>query len=468
MSHLGSLGLLWAAACDPQGQTGTSSSLLDPTSVAVPDLPGSVSFDVISSAVDSAIGTLVRVSWEQVGTATVHVEYSFDPGVWLSTPQRALGDGPHTEILLGVPYDSEVAWRFVADTADGRIEAPEVTTKTAPPPAGLPITTVLVDEAAEADAAGAPYLFASLAGPIDFGDPWWVVIMDRKGRMVWSTRSEEWRVSMHPRVARDGKSLLIDQNSYWAIFDRGMRSQVWQILIDGTVQHVFDTPGLHHPFTDLPDGSIAYGEAVGFYKTEQITVVHRDATREGLFDCEAWLDAQFIFDFCSSNTLNYDETTDSYLFTLWSIESVLQIDAQSGGVKRTFGHIPGTWNFVPQSSVFWNPHGAVLTSEGTVLLSSDLTTNGVETVVREYRLDETYDDLIEVWNFGVGEGVYGLEMGEAVRLPNGNTWHNYGDLPRLREVTPDGRVVWDVKWNTTAVGRTMPITDLYALAPPRP
>ena len=56
-------------------------------------------------------------------------------------------------------------------------------------------------------------------------------------------------------------------------------------------------------------------------------------------------------------------------------------------------------------------------------------------------------------------------MGEAHRLPNGNTLHNYGSNARLREVTPEGQVVWDVQWSGSLIARSTPIEDLYALMP---
>ena len=61
---------------------------------------------------------------------------------------------------------------------------------------------------------------------------------------------------------------------------------------------------------------------------------------------------------------------------------------------------------------------------------------GHETVVREYELDEKREMLVEVFNFGLGEGVYGATMGEAHWLPNGNILHNYGDEVRMREGSP--------------------------------
>jgi len=91
-----------------------------------------------------------------------------------------------------------------------------------------------------------------------------------------------------------------------------------------------------------------------------------------------------------------------------------------------------------------------------------------ETVVREYELDEDGETLRQVWTFGEGEGVYGSQLGEAHRLPGGNVLHNYGSGARLREVAPDGTVVWDVTWENGKdrwLGRSTPLEDLYALGP---
>jgi hypothetical protein len=56
---------------------------------------------------------------------------------------------------------------------------------------------------------------------------------------------------------------------------------------------------------------------------------------------------------------------------------------------------------------------------------------------------------------------------KAYFLPNGNLIHNTGGLARVREYTPDGEVVWDVEWvYSDAIGRSMPIVDLYALEAP--
>ena len=82
--------------------------------------------------------------------------------------------------------------------------------------------------------------------------------------------------------------------------------------------------------------------------------------------------------------------------------------------------------------------------------------------MREYAIEEETQALREVWSFGVGEGIHADTAGEAHRLSNGNTMHNYGSSGHLREVTSDGEIVWEVEWpGTRHLGRSVFIDDLY-------
>ena len=87
-------------------------------------------------------------------------------------------------------------------------------------------------------------------------------------------------------------------------------------------------------------------------------------------------------------------------------------------------------------------------------------------VLREFEVDDASQTLTEIWNLGVGEGIDALYFGEPHRLGNGNTLQNTGELPTMREVLPDGTVVWEMAWQEDHwLGRSTPIADLYALAP---
>ena len=72
------------------------------------------------------------------------------------------------------------------------------------------------------------------------------------------------------------------------------------------------------------------------------------------------------------------------------------------------------------------------------------TTREEETWASEYRLHEEEGILEEIWSYGRDEGLYARALGEVHRLENGNTMINWGTEGLLREISPDGRVVWEL------------------------
>ena len=300
-----------------------------------------------------------------------------------------------------------------------------------------------------------PWILMSMEGSGRTGP--WTVIIDRQGRYVWAVETGGGFWTMHVQPSYDGSHILIDRNSFWGMFDGGDASNVVRVTIDGEVVSTTDTPGLHHPFTELPDGTLAWGAAQGFFAgDETLKTVAPDGTRNTLWSCEDWLLSIGESVSCGSNTLRWDALTDTFLFSLYTVETVVEIDAKTGNANRWFGHVNGSWGFDPEESAFWWQHGGYYTDARTFLTSSKNVDGGDETVIREYTLDEEREMLVEVWNFGLGEGVYGATMGEAHRLPGGNTLHNYGREVRLREATPEGEVVWDIRWPSASdeIGRS--------------
>ena len=84
---------------------------------------------------------------------------------------------------------------------------------------------------------------------------------------------------------------------------------------------------------------------------------------------------------------------------------------------------------------------------------------------------ELAEALVEVWSFGVGDGITAPYMGEPHRLLGGNTLQNYGSTPRARETSSGGEVVWDIEWTDiygqicTLIGRSVLVEDLYDFTP---
>ena len=414
----------------------------------------------LSAVVDPDYGTLVTARWTQRSAARAWVEYSVDPGEWLSTPARDLQAGGAEALLLGLPYGHEVRFRVVNDLCADPRRSPDAVVHTAQAPEGLPQITAIEGDASRWDAE-TRYILTGMNDAVD-GSRYWSFIIDRRGRVVWARQNPRLTVTLYPRVTRAGDALLIDENTFWGSFDGGAGSQVVELAIDGTVLHTYLTPGLRHPFTDGPDRSIAWGATQS--ATETLEIVGLDGAQRRIWDCQDFLDSRGMAGTCTSNSLWWDPETGRYLYSFYTLETIFEIDPEQGPL-RWFGHLPGSWSFDPPDAAFWWQHGAHYTEAGTLLLSSYLDEDGGETVVREYALDEGARSLREIWRFGEGEGIFGEELGEAHRLPGGNTLHNYGTTPRLREITPGGEVVWDVQWDERYIGRSTPIGDLYAMLP---
>jgi len=416
----------------------------------------------VSWEVHGEIESLIRVTWEQLSAATTHVEFSVDEGVWMASPAVETPAGAAEELLLGIPYDTDVTFRVVNDFGEGPLPTGEHVAHTGLADEDLVHPVLLSSEPAEWD-DGMRYV---LVGSSDYRG--WTTIVDRQARVVWARQTSGLNATLYSRPSYDGTDLLIDHNSYWAIFDDGEASQVVRMKIDGTETAVYDTPGLHHPFTEIADGSIVWGAADGI--TETLEKLTPDGVQEQIWACDPFHDEVGVDQYCQSNTLYWHEPEDTFLFSLYSDETIVEIDHATGETLRYFGHLPGAWAFEPEGSAFHWQHGGHYTAAGTLITSSHVDGTNDECVVREYELDEDDETLVELWSFGVGLGIEAETMGEVHRLPGGNTLHNYGDAGRLREVLPDGTVVWDIQWDTGTttvyhLGRTTPLQDLYAFAP---
>jgi hypothetical protein len=238
------------------------------------------------------------------------------------------------------------------------------------------------------------------------------------------------------------------------------------MTIDGAVLETIDAPGMHHCFIEMPDGSILWGAADGF-DSERIMRRWPDGTVTTVWDCVPFYDSLGLVDWCHTNSIVYDEPTDTLLLSFPTDDTfVLEVDATTGDELRWFGHIPGSWSFDAPTSAFQYQHGVTWTDQGTLLLSSQLSPSNEDALVREYTVDEGTQTLTQIWSFGAGDGIDAVNAGEAHRLPNGNTLHNTGTTPRVREITAGDQVVWDLVWpGDRLLGRTVFVTDLYALLP---
>ena len=422
--------------------------------------PGPQAMEIgdVEASVSGDIGTLVTVRWTQSVGGNVAVAYTFDDTT-LVTPTRAAVAGPNEVRLLGIPFGTDVTYEVrVGD----RTSAPQ-SIATAALPEGLPVATLLVADDARWDADVAYVLASVTEADSDWRGPWWSIVFDRRGRIVWARQTPAGMVTIYPQVAADG-SLLVDENSFWVGLDEGAASSVRRLRLDGSEVAIYPTPGLHHGFVEDGRGAVvwpAWGP-----DGETLERLSKEGAQERLWDCASLLERTGSSELCSANTITWQPHEDAFLVSFWSLAAVVEIDAITGSNRRWFGELPGAWSFDPTDAGVWWPHGATYTDAGTLMVVTRAQESGEdnETIVREYAVDEGDEVLRLVWTAGQGDGFYSEALGEAHRLANGNTLYNYGQVARVLEVTSTGELVWDVAWPSSAfVGLTTPISDLYAL-----
>ena len=419
---------------------------------------GDATITEVTASVSDVIGSVVTVRWTESVEGDVAVAYSFDDTMLVTPTQRGV-TGQNEVRLLGIPFGTDVTYEV--RLADSVSDVQSISTASLPD--DFPSAELFVADDTQWD-PDVVYVLASVteAGS-DWRGPWWTVIFDRLGRVVWARRTATDRATIYPQVSADG-ALLVDEDSFWGVLDEGVASSVHRLGLDGSEEAVYPVPGLHHGFAEDGDGAIvwpAWGD-----DGETLERLSNDGLQERVWDCASLQSVMGAKAYCGANTVTWQPEADTFLLSLWSLDAVVEIDARTGSNRRWFGELEGAWSFDPADAGIWWPHGATYTDAGTLMLvtRSEATGKDNETIVREYALDEGNEVLRLIWTAGEGDGFYSEALGEAHRLASGNTLYNYGEVPRLREVTGDGALVWDLAWSDSAfLGFTTPIADLYAL-----
>jgi hypothetical protein len=442
----------------PVGDTATDDT-------GTPPLPA-VTVSDLSWRLHDGMESFVRVSWRQDADATVRVEYSFDADEWLSTPTAASTTGDNERLIVGIPFGATARWRVVAEQ-DGAepVDGPEITTGALS--ADFPEGAVTVSEGTRWLQSGR-YLLTSISQePNGWAGGWyWTYIMDRRGRVVWANRTPDQHWTLFAQVAASGDHILWDQATFWAEWDDGADSVVHAAWLDEEIE-IVPTPGLHHAFVQLPDGTLAWGSQDHGGGEALVQLAPGAADEEVLWTVsQDWPPGNGGWQGPESNGLFYVEGADSFLYSYYTNNSVVEVERAGGTSVWWAGDAQGGYAFDPPSAQFEWQHGISYTDAGTLLVSSEHSDGGPShTWLLEYEVDHGAQTLRLVW--GSDSGVAADTNGQAWRLSNGNTLHVVGSAGVVREVDPAGEDVWRVEYgNQYLLGHGQLIEDLYALVKP--
>ncbi len=426
---------------------------------------GAGSADGVQWSTDDAVESILHVRWSQDIDANSFVAYRVAGEEWRQTPVEQRSAGDQEALLLGLPYDADVELQV---NIDGVVDD-SAAAQTGPIPREIlqPAVIAADDSAWEPNGNFLLTTYNSTRGGWASGD-FYMLILDRQGRVVWAWLVDDQNFSLNPRVSLDGDHLLWDELSYWTAYDEGRGSVVHRTTLTGALVETIPTPGANHAFAELPDESVAWHAMTDSDLANhdaRLDVVDDKGDVQTLWRC-AELDGLPPTATCLSNTVFWSEARRSYLTSFAMEDFVLELDDTTGEVLRAFGDLDGAYAFDPPDSAFYTQHGVTFTDAGTLLVSTHSSYDSNEVIVREYEVDDDAQVLRQIWSQGEGDGIEASLGGDAFRLPGGNTLHDFGVTARIQEVTPAGDIVWDVQWpEDHLIGSARFIEDLYTLQP---
>lgn len=409
----------------------------------------------VTVALAADMATAVDVSWTTEAGAESWVEYGVDGSLTHRVEAGDSSSTTHQARLVGAGTLADVSFRAVS-LVDGEEVAATGQIQTGNLPSSFPSVEM---EVLEPDLMeDTPYV---LTAAMSF-DYCGMFLSDREGRIVWYVLGPQGEVYMASFLSRAGDRFL------WNVFSTEFDEEVGFVrAADPMSGEISDTrtPMGHHHFQELPDGTLTYLaiDVRNWYDADvgaEVPVVG-DAVYELapgateptlLWNAWDWAevtksnywDIQFYpqgKDWTHANAINWVEENDTYLLSIANLDTVLELDGETGEVLRQFGG-EGGYTFAERSLPWGRPHEAKWTPEGNLLVNT--TKDQVKpSYVAEYAVDDATQTLTEGWTWGAERNMWVLAQGQSERLSNGNTLANMGTSGSAYEVTPDGTVTWE-------------------------
>jgi len=444
---------------------------------------GAASGDDFVSAVNIAVHpqttTILVVTWTQAKASDqVLLEFTFAGGSVMTSRGATGATGSHRDVVLGVPASTAITVRIVNKLGGVDYKTKDYTGMTGAIPSGMPKPTVSMYDATLASPDR--WMFGAVeASPGGCNNSscyyvatFWLYILDRQGRVVWyyADPANGNPTSSFQRIAKDGEYIWIEKRP----FGGSGAHAVLKMTLDRQYSETVSVPNLSDCIDVTPDGSLLY-DTEPQWELREMT---KAGTVRAIFNCPSKMGSGFD---CYSNTVNYDAASDSIIMSYPYENTVAQIDRKTGNLVATYGARTGSYTFDQANWKFEFQHFANISSRGTLMVSSHLPGYGdgeAGTMMpvankhsfQEWTIDRTNKKLVQKWIYSDGPE-WAMYKGMVILLPNGNYLANYGTGGVIREITPDKKTVFYVKWDVTTgddffnrmVGNNVLINDLYAL-----
>jgi hypothetical protein len=441
---------------------------------AASEMNGDAYVSDVNVAVHEDVNTILVVTWTQtMAVEETWLEFSFEDGDVLKSRARPGAAGEHRDVVLGVPGETEVTIRVVSKQGGVEYKTRDYQGTTDAVPSGMPVPMVLSYDAELASPDR--YMFGAVEDSDGgcnnqscfYHTTFWLYIMDRQGRILWYYADPASNAtSSFQRIARDGEYIWIEKRP----FSGSGNKSVLKMTLDRAYSQTVTVPDLSDAIDVTSDGSLLYDTEPQW----ELREMNKAGTVRTIWSCRTAFGSNFM---CYSNTVNWDPASDSIILSFPYENTVAQIDRKTGTLVATYGARTGSYAFDVANWSFEFQHFANISSRGTLLVSSHLPGNDrTESPVanqhafEEWTIDRTNKRLMQRWIYSDGPE-WAMYKGMVILLPNGNYLANYGTGGVIREITPDKKTVFHVKFDVTTgndffnkmVGHNVLINDLYAL-----
>jgi hypothetical protein len=200
-----------------------------------------------------------------------------------------------------------------------------------------------------------------------------------------------------------------------------------------------NVPGLadaHHDFTVLPGGGIAAPIWLGAGMNPDNALIERAADGTITTIVPSFTSLYGSLSGYHPNAIHYHPSDDTYTISDRNPNLFVKVSRQGqliwqfGGIAPLGNYLPGAWSV---------NHGHHLLENGNFLFyNNGASFAGDSSTALEFALDETSWTATEVWRYPISPG--SGTLGDAERLPNGNTLVTSSNAGIAVEVTPSGQV----------------------------
>jgi hypothetical protein len=387
-------------------------------------------------------GTVGIVTWsaQDVAVDSAEIHFGLDTNYGMVAPVD-LNEPDYRTLLLGIKPNQEYHFRVVVTSEGQRHQSLDYTFETGPATNLVHLTSTIHDPAAHESGYIISTQLAGLAGfaedcvvgqeqRCDWTD--WgefvftgslVYILDGDGDIVWWYQS---RVGYTPRarMSYDGKSI-------WLIPDRTdmIGAEIEQISIDTLSSTIFENvESASHDGAVVEDNVLAYID-YGMGTCGKVFELDSNGNEVEIFDSSDYLPGLFPPE-CHLNAIRYNEAKG--LYTISDRENdIFAVDRQ-GNLKWQLTDIVSNESYGAQQ------HGHHLLQD-SFLLFANIGGEDNNAAVIEYSLT----DGTELFRYD--PGLTSIWLGDAQRLPNGNTLAVFSIAGVMHEIDPAGNLVMEIK-----------------------